>query len=316
VRISAAADEMATPRVSVTNSTVLLSSDTSNSLVQESYYNLSQTSSGFSSLGPSDGGGGGHQGISGPSSLVRGRQRRASRRLSQVIFRTKCAEKEEAEAVSHVQLERKESSVYVAASRLFLQGDDVSRSDSPLDTSSGSATLIPAAASFAYSDATSSSASTYSSAGHRTIVTIGESRQPSLNSPNKTYETEEVSLWLEDDEEDTDDAFDDGVVVWRCSGTGPKRRTWVLKRRRRRSETERMRGRTWAFRVTRSRGSCWLLVALSRSFPLSLPLSFAGLCGFCSASLYGSIPPHPLLVCVGSSSAHTSKEVVQAPVIP
>ncbi len=42
-------------------------------------------------------------------------------------------------------------------------------------------------------------------------------------------ELQDVSLWLDDEEVSKSDS----VVVWRCTGTGPKRRTWVRRRRRR-----------------------------------------------------------------------------------
>jgi len=243
-------------KVTVTNASVLLSAEP----VDEGYYNLSQTSSGFSSLGPGD--------IpQPPTSLVSAQKsRKAARSLSQVVFRTKCAE----HTAPKLQLERKESSIYVAANRLVLRGQEDDRSQSP-DSSSGSATL-PAAT--AYSDVSSSSSTYYATRRGRTVVSIGEPAKSHSELTERNYETEEVSLWLEEDGDEAcsdEDVVDAGVVVWRCSGTGPKRRTWILRRRRRRSRSEGSVSRSGGRRRSLCHESSSLLLLRVWALPAGLP---------------------------------------------
>ncbi len=75
----------------------------------------------------------------------------------------------------------------------------------------------------------STSSSDYSS--NRCLVKIGGEGDPAPD-PNTEYESQDLSLWLDEEDESAVGSGDE-VVTWRCTGTGVRRRTVVAAARRR-----------------------------------------------------------------------------------
>ena len=202
--------------VLLTNASVLLRpssrlSEGAEGLV-ENYYNLSaSSSSGFSSLGSSTG--------------VPIRKRTAScrlqRRPSQVLVRTRCdvtkiRQDDSGFAELHEEEEQQESDKLSEDSTLSL-GDSEEEEDSGDEDNEARTGKGKCVIKINQSEGSSSST------------------QLSINGCKRGYEEQDVSIWLEEEDEA---AEAEGVLVWRCSGTGIKRRTLlVLKTRRRRKRT-------------------------------------------------------------------------------
>lgn len=239
-------------KVSLTNSTILfrnVEDEVENSNEVENYYNLSTNSSGFSSL-------------SGVQSPVNGN---FVRKPSQIFVRTKfdsglfpnadsgigkndgndVAEGDTEAENPDVESDLIKDSQSECETGLTKNAENQSKNDSGFVddyvenstnfgesnstkiSRSNSTKSNPGAKSdnLFHSDSISDTSSTSSPSNtKKCVIRINEDGECIKRSVD-CYEEQDVSVWLSEDEDDPCEE----IVIWRCTGTGIKRRTWIRK---------------------------------------------------------------------------------------
>ena len=225
--------------IALTNSVIILSEEvlSKDAADIENYYNLSCSSSGFSSLN-------GSSSVVSSGSNVRpwlGGRRNSRVRSSQVVVRTRHLQEPEVKVIPEspkVTLKNCDNSTLLACDGsppLHDSGfDSKSNIDHDEEEEESGLNKVPSSCNTSSYYSTNSSTVNSSTASTRTkrgclIKIVDEdtstfsSFDPSriaddplrpASNPPPAYECQDVSLWLEEDE----GPEDDGVVVWRCTG--------------------------------------------------------------------------------------------------